>query len=75
MPKEYSVLLHAVVLQDNITQGLALFGFVKFIYACMYGRSLLTGIWSVSRPQPTQDKHKHKDNAEIHSYPEWDLNV
>lgn len=37
MPEEYSVLLHAVILQADITQDLTLFGCLKLVYVCMAG--------------------------------------
>jgi len=79
MPEDYSVLLHAVVLQADITQDLTFFGCLQLVYVCMYvcmyARSPSTGIWPVSRPQPTQNKHKHKENLDKLSYPGWSLNL
>lgn len=75
MPEEYSVLLHAVMLQADITQDLTLCGCLKLVYVRMYGRSPSTGTWPVSRAQPTQDKHKHKENSDTLSYPEWNLDL
>jgi hypothetical protein len=41
LPEEYSVFLHAVMLQADITQDLALFGYLKLVYICMY-------VWQIS---------------------------
>jgi hypothetical protein len=66
MSKEYSVLLHAVMLQTDIPQGLILFGCLKLIYVCMPG--VLQKVFGFNLHRTNK---KHKENLDTLSYPEW----
>jgi hypothetical protein len=74
MSKEYSVLLHVVMLQADIPQGLILFGCLKLIYVCMSG-VLQRGFGLCEGFNLHRTNKKHKENPDTLSYPEWDLNL